>query len=97
MAAGASSHCARGLVDHLVDVSEPRGRVDIQVAVGHRRPWERRGQGTDRNGILSPGAIVSEVARRHDISPQHLSLGARRRGPARLACRPTRTAVRPGG
>ena len=39
MAAGASSHCARGLVDHLVDVSEPRGRVDIQVGVGHRRRW----------------------------------------------------------
>jgi transposase len=33
---------------------------------------ERRGLGTGRSGFLSPGAIVSEVARRHDISPQHL-------------------------
>jgi hypothetical protein len=33
---------------------------------------ERRGQGTDRSGILCAGRVVSEVARRHDISPQHL-------------------------
>jgi len=33
---------------------------------------ERRGQGADRGGIYAPGAIVSEVARRLNISPQHL-------------------------
>ena len=33
---------------------------------------ERRDQGTDRRGINAPGAVVSEVARRHDMSPQHL-------------------------
>jgi hypothetical protein len=27
------------MVDHIVDMSEPRGRVEIQVGVGRRRRW----------------------------------------------------------
>ena len=33
---------------------------------------ERRDQGADRRESYAPGAVVSEVARRHDMSPQHL-------------------------
>jgi CelD/BcsL family acetyltransferase involved in cellulose biosynthesis len=36
-------------------------------------PLERRDQGTDSSGIIAPGAAVWEVARRHGLSPQHLS------------------------
>jgi len=77
---------------HLITLIELLGGTPSSSEIISRNaaPLERRGQGTDRSGFLSPGAIVSEAARRHDISPQHRSLGARRRGPARLARRPTR-------
>jgi transposase len=60
------------MVDDIVDASERRGRVDIRVGVGRRRRW-----GTDEKGRIvvesyAAGAVVSEVARRHEITPQHL-------------------------
>lgn len=56
----------------MVDSSEPRGRVDIQVGVGRRRRWTDEVKGRIVAESYAPGAIVSEVARRHDISAQHL-------------------------
>jgi len=60
------------MVDHIVDTSEPRGRIDIQVGVGRRRRWSDQAKGRIVAESYAPGAIVSEVARRHGISPQHL-------------------------
>ena len=60
------------MVDHIVDASEPRGRVDIRVGVGHRRRWSVETKGRIVAESYAPGAVVSEVARRHDMSPQHL-------------------------
>src|SRR5471030_569801 len=60
------------MVDHIDDVSEPRGRVDIRVGVGRRRRWSDEAKGRIVVESFMPGAVVSEVARRHDISPQHL-------------------------
>src|SRR6266536_2019014 len=60
------------MVDHIVDASEPRGRVDIQVGPGRRRRWNDEAKGRIVAESFAPGAVVSEVARRHDISPQHL-------------------------
>jgi transposase len=60
------------MVDHIDDASEPRGRVDIRVGVGRRRRWSDEAKGRIVVESYMPGAVVSEVARRHDISPQHL-------------------------
>jgi transposase len=60
------------MVDHIVDGSEPRGRVDIRVGVGRRRRWSGEAKGRIVAESYMPGAVVSEVARRHDMSPQQL-------------------------
>jgi transposase len=60
------------MVDHMVEASRPRGRVDVQVGAGCRRRWSDEAKGRIVSESYAPGAVVSEVARRHDISAQHL-------------------------
>jgi transposase len=60
------------MVDHIVDASAPRGRVEIRSGVGRRRRWSDAEKGRIVAESFTPGAVVSEVARQHEISPQHL-------------------------
>jgi transposase len=60
------------MVDHIVDASTPRGRVDIRSGVGRRRRWSDEEKGRIVAESCAPGAVVSEVARRHELNPQHL-------------------------
>src|SRR5512133_3368384 len=60
------------MVDHIVDATAPRGRVEIRSGVGRRRRWSDEDKGRIVAESYAPGAVVSEVARRHGISPQHL-------------------------
>src|SRR5882724_7284153 len=60
------------MVVHIVDASERRGGVDIRVGVGRRRRWRAEDKGRIVAESYAPGAVVWEVARRHDITPQHL-------------------------
>ena len=60
------------MVDHIFDASDRRSRVDISVGVGRRRRWMAQEKGRVVAESYAPGAIVSEVARRNEMSPQHL-------------------------
>ena len=60
------------MVDDIVDASAPRGRIEIRTGVGRRRRWSEQEKGRIVGESFAPGAVVSEVARRHEISPQHL-------------------------
>jgi transposase len=60
------------MVDHIVDTSQRRGPVDIRTGVGHRRRWSAREKGRIVAESYARGAVASEVARRHEITPQHL-------------------------
>src|SRR6478672_6066753 len=60
------------MVDHIVDASGPRGRVEIRSGVDRRRRWSDAEKGRIVAESFAAGAVVSEFARRHEISPQHL-------------------------
>ena len=60
------------MVDAIFDASSPRGRIDIRTGVGRRRRWSEEDKGRIVAESFAPGAIVSEVARQHDLTPQHL-------------------------
>jgi transposase len=60
------------MVGDIFVASKPRGRVDIQVGAGPHRRWSGDIKGRIVAETYAPGAVVSEVARRHGISPQHL-------------------------
>jgi transposase len=46
--------------------------VEIQVGAERRRRWNDEVKGRIVAESYAPGAVVSEVAHRHGISPQHL-------------------------
>jgi transposase len=60
------------MVDHIVDSSQGRGRIDIRTGVGRRRRWSAEEKGRIVAESYAPGAVASEVARRHEITSQHL-------------------------
>jgi transposase len=59
------------MVDDIFDTSRPRGRVEIRTGVGRRRRWSEEEKGRIVAESYAAGAVVSEIARRYEISPQH--------------------------
>jgi len=61
------------MVDDIFDNSRrPLGRVEVRTGVGRRRRWTEEQKGRIVAESYRAGAVVSEVARRYEISPQHL-------------------------
>ena len=60
------------MVDDIFDTSRPGGRVEIRTGVGRRRRSSEEQKGRIVAESYLAGAVVSEVARRYEISPQHL-------------------------
>jgi transposase len=60
------------MVEHIPEVSAPRGRIEIRTGIGRRRRWPDREKARIVAESFAPGAVVSEIARRYEITPQHL-------------------------
>ena len=65
---GAFAHMVEDIFDHTGRGS----RIDIRTGIGRRRRWTAEQKAAVVAESFAPGAVVSAVARRHEISPQHL-------------------------
>jgi transposase len=50
-----------------------RGRAEVRTGVIRRRRWTAEEKGRIVAEAVAPGAVIAQVARRHDMTPQHLS------------------------
>ena len=48
-------------------------RGEVRSGIVRRRRWSAEGKGRIVAEAVAPGAVIAEVARRHDLTPQHLS------------------------
>jgi transposase len=48
-------------------------RVEIRTGVLRRRRWTAKEKGRIVAEAVAPDAVIADVARRHDLAPQHLS------------------------
>ena len=60
------------MVEDIVDTKHGRGRVEIRTGIGRKRRWPDEEKGRIVAEAVAPGAVVAEVARRYDLTPQHL-------------------------
>ena len=60
------------MVDPMLEPSRPVRRLEVITGVGGRRRWSADEKARILEEAMAPGAVVSEVARRNGMSPQHL-------------------------
>ena len=63
-------------VHTMVEISDdtPIVRRHVEVmGVVRRRRWSDEEKGRIVAEAIAPGAVIADVARRHDLAPQHLS------------------------
>lgn len=61
------------MVDISDDPNRVRGRVEVRSGVIRRRRWTDEEKGRIVAEAVKPGAVIAQAARRHDMTPQHLS------------------------
>jgi len=64
---------ARGSSPHQNGFGRAGGRVEIRTGVIRRRRWTTEEKGRIVAEAILPDAVIADVARRHDLAPQHLS------------------------
>jgi transposase len=60
------------MVDHMLEPPRPVRRLEVITGAGGRRRWSADEKARILEEAMAPGAVVSEVARRNGLSPQHL-------------------------
>jgi transposase len=60
------------MVDHMLEPPRPVRRLEVITGAGGRRRWAADEKAQILEEAMAPGAVVSEVARRNGMSPQHL-------------------------
>jgi transposase len=60
------------MTDTMRDTKVAFGRMEIRTGVGRRRRWTAQEKGRIVSEALNSGVPVAEIARRHDMSSQHL-------------------------
>jgi len=60
------------MTDTICDTKVAFGRMEIRTGVGRRRRWTAQEKGRIVAEALNSGVAVAEIARRHDMSSQHL-------------------------
>lgn len=70
---------------NICDTKLSFGRVEIRTGVGRRRRWTALEKGRIVAEALNAGVPVAEIARRHDMSSQHLFSWIRAAKEGRLA------------
>ncbi|WP_162560622.1 IS66-like element accessory protein TnpA [Methylobacterium durans] len=76
------------MLDHMLEPRTVR-RLELFTGVTGRRRWSDEAKDRILQEALRPGAVVSEVARRHGLSPQHLFTWRRLARQARRAAAPS--------
>ena len=59
-------------LDPTLEPSRPVRRVEIISGIGGRRRWSVDDKARIVEETLAPGAVVSEIARRHGLTPQQV-------------------------
>jgi transposase-like protein len=73
------------MTDTIFDTKVAFGRMEIRTGVGRRRRWAAQEKGRIVAEALNSGIPVAEIARRHDMSSQHLFNWIRAAKEGRLA------------
>ena len=73
------------MTDTICNTKVAFGRVEIRTGVGRRRRWTAQEKGRIVAEALNSGVPVAEIARRHDMSSQHLFNWIRAAKEGRLA------------
>jgi transposase len=64
--------CFVSMVDPMLEPPRPVRRLEVITGVGGRRRWSADEKARILEEAMAPGAVVSDVARRNGMSPQHL-------------------------